>query len=295
MEILDVLFRLIGVFYCLGGVLGIRVVLMDSILDRALAAITLKPVPTAEKIQRALLAASFVGLGAGGAALAFLSTWALVFFVVSVLCHLTWLAWSNTMDALEEKEPVRRERKALPVSKASLVFWFVVAAAFLMWSVGRLEPLDDARPLFASGVVALLQIGWLAWTGRERRSGASSVWDQSDETPHELEKEPTSIIIDPAFGCWPLINADTGERFNHMTWLEQALAERVEEWDDLFQASFDPDDFFAPNDFGSPEADRLYMTEAEAIRAALEAVYGEGNVRFGEMWTGDHDDASSPA
>jgi len=291
MDLIDPLFRAVGLFYVFAGYTSLRAILMDAFLDRAISALGAGREDPLEGTRRRLLGALGVSVGAGGAALALMSSWALPLFLLNTAAQALWLAGARRrfIAPQEDEESGRRQ-----VANAALLYAVATAAVAWLWWTGRLGPWGD---LAAIGGIILATAGlsfWfvvkLSWNPRPTTGDV----DDAGE-PYADETEPRRVLIDPAFGYWPLVDADNNRRFSHWRWLPAELAGQIEEWDDVFQLSFDGEDPLAPNVFPSPEAEEGYRTEADAIAVALRAVYGPGNVGFGPGWTDDDLPSPSPA
>lgn len=285
MDPVDLFFRAVGVFYALAGLAVTRAMLMDGLLDKALAAITLKAEQPKERIRRGLLGTGAVVTGASGAALALLSFWALPLFLLNVAIQAGWLWWARTAFVPEDEEEAQGRRRSL---NTAAIYAVAALGVAWLWRDGRLGPWNDA---VAAAGIAAVAAGLGFWLLRHSLWNPASTFSfASSGDDGEAETAPRRVIIDPSRWCWPLINADTQARFNHLTWLDDELAWRVEHWDDLFQNAFDPDDDRAGPAFASPQEEAGYEAEALAIAEALKAAYGAENVSFGPGWT----DADEP-
>lgn len=285
MDPIDILFRAVGLFYVLAGWLGLRAIAMDAMLDRAIAAIGSHAEDPKEASKRHLLASLSVMVGASGAALALFSFWALPLFLANTLFQALWISGGRRLftDA-GDGEGGRRQ-----VANAAILYAAVTAGVAWLWWGGRLGPWHDPVPVLGIiGVAAGLYL-WLmrslSWTPH-----SPFAFDpDKDRRGADEAAAPVRVLIDPAFGYLPLVDADTRKRFNHWHRLPDTLADRIETWDDVFQLSFDPDDVTAANRFRSAEEEAAYHAEAEAIAVELGAVYGPGNVAFGPGWHGGNE------
>lgn len=284
MDPIDILFRAVGLFYVLAGWLGLRAVVMDAMLDKAIAAIGSSAEDPKEVSKRRVLACFSTMIGASGAALALLSFWALPLFLANIVLQAVWVAWARRfLVDTDEGDDARGRRQVI---NAAIVYAVATAGVVWLWREGHLGPWDD--PVAVLGVLAVaagLAIWFrrsLAWTPRPPLATEPDAYDAADDAG-----PPARVLIDPAFGYLPLVDADTRKRFNHWHWLPDTLAGRIEAWDDVFQLSFDPDDVTAANRFESSEQERAFEAEAMAIAAELGALYGPDNVAFGPGWDGD--------
>src|SRR5690606_40506862 len=84
----------VGVFYAFAGVVVLRRMAMDRLLDLALQAITLQETAVKERIQSRLLTFGGCLTLASGLALATLSPWAAVFFAANSVVQGGYLLWA---------------------------------------------------------------------------------------------------------------------------------------------------------------------------------------------------------
>src|SRR5690606_3618132 len=96
MDFLDILLRLIGIFYLLASVAIMRTLVLDRMMDLMLSGITLEPQAPREAQRRWFWGISGLSIGMGGAALMVLSLWAVPLFVVGLASQFVYLAWART-------------------------------------------------------------------------------------------------------------------------------------------------------------------------------------------------------
>ena len=112
MDAIDITARLVGAFYVFGGVMTLRAIAMDAVLDKALAAITLgRPDHDGELRRRVLTALSLVTAEAGGALLLLggLAPW---LFLLNLGLQAGWLFWARTRFPPEDEEDARGRRQS---------------------------------------------------------------------------------------------------------------------------------------------------------------------------------------
>lgn len=282
MDATDIFFRLAGGFYLVAGWFGVRTVLMDSLLDKALAALSAGKEDPAERGRRWIVGTSTVGIGASGAALLAMSSWALPLFLASTAAQAAWIAGGRRFFIPEEEDDEAARRQ---VVNAPILYGAVTAGVVWLWSAGRLAPWGDPLGIAAP---ALAAAGLGAWFVHHMAWKAPSPGGFGDDDPapafDEDEEAPSSVTIDPAFGSYPLVDAATGRRFNHFRWLDEELAGRIEDWDDGFQLAFGEDSEWQEMRFPSTKEEAAWRADGLAIAGALEAVYGSANVSIGEGW-----------
>ena len=279
MDTIDIVFRLAGVFYLFAGWFGLRAVLLDSVLDKALAALSAGKEDPSERRRRWIVGISTVVIGACGAALLLMSRWALPLFLLSTLAQAVWIAGARRFFISEEEDEETSRRQ---VVNAAIIYAAVTIGVVWLWREGRLLPWDE--PLGVAGT-ALAASGLLIWFVYHMRWNAPSPGN-FDPSAWQAEEGPmaTSIVISPEQGFYPFIDADSGRRFSHFHRYEIDLAGRIEEWDDRFQNAFSFEDVPQGPDFASPEEEASWRMEAMAIAEALKEIHGAENVVFGESW-----------
>lgn len=281
MDAIDTAFRLVGGFYLFAGWLGLRAILLDSVLDKALAAISAGKADPKERGRRWVLGASTVAIGASGAALMTMSAWALPLFVGSVAAQAVWIGGARRLfiSAEDDDEASRRQ-----LVNAAILYGLVAIGVIWLWDAGRLQPFDEPVGVVATTLAAVGLGLWFVYHMAWDAASPASFDPPPDEKEDDREA-PARIVIAPKFGWQPLINADTGRRFSHFRWIED-LAPRIEAWDDGFQMafSFSADDTPSGPDFPSPQDEAAWRAEGLAIAEELRGIYGEDNISFGPGW-----------
>ena len=155
---LEIVLRLVGAFYVFAGVLGMRAMVMDHLLDQMLAGITLKPIPQKEHRRRWLLTASTLAIGMGGMALMVLSLWAAPLFLFGAVGQAVYLVWARTA-FLPENELERTGRRQ--TINAALLYGLVTVSVCAAALSGLLRDWLDPWALLipTSGLGLLLPIG----------------------------------------------------------------------------------------------------------------------------------------
>ncbi|MCO5159007.1 MAG: hypothetical protein M9945_20110 [Aquamicrobium sp.] len=286
MDAIDVVFRLIGAFYVFAGWLGLRAILMDSVLDKALAALSAGKEDPSETRRRWILGASTVLIGASGAALLTMSSWALPLFVFCAASQAIWIGGARRFFIAPEDDDEAGRRQ---VRNAAILYGAVALGVVWLWGTGRLLPWDEPFGVVGTALTAaglgLWFVYHMAW-----KAASPGVFDPNDDV--EDVPAPARIVISPRQGFYPLIDADTGQRFSHMYWYDGTLGFRIEDWDDVFQEAFTLEDVPQGPDFASPEAEAAWRAEGLAIAEALKEILGPENVIFVEGWeTGQGADA----
>lgn len=127
---------MLGAVYGLAGLAGWRRARMNAFMDRALAGITLKPVPQIERFVGAWLHLDALLLGAAALGLALSSRWGSLFAVLVVIEQGLFVLWSERFYPAEHPEDARNREGAI------IVVGFYAALAVLavgLWWMGMLS------------------------------------------------------------------------------------------------------------------------------------------------------------
>lgn len=271
MEPGDILPRIVGIFYLLSGMAGLHVMAMDVLMDKALAAITLKPTPGAEIIRRRLLTSGSFAVGVSGAALMVLSLWAVPLFLLAGALQLGWLLWAHkgypTEGELDEKG--RRQ-----TTMAAIIYGTMTAAVVWLGVSGRLFDWRDPWALFipvAALALGLFGFRHMVWNRRRRPT-----WDKDEPAPqYQIPPAPPRVLLAPTWGFYPLRNADNDDGIAYGDYLPEELADRLYVWTLAFHGSDDDQtrEYWAW--FDTPEDEAAHRLEGAALVPELAAIFGE--------------------
>ena len=275
-----ILFTL-GVFYAAGGVVLVRRMAVDTFLDKALAALTMKTNKAEETATRILTAGAWLTL-ASGLTLMAQSRAALVVFAVNIALQAGYLIWAQRARPPED-ELERRGRKA--TINAFFIYVGVFGLVILMEQQGLW------RAWFGQGFSGLLSelvavglttaaLVWLIWNppGRKRQTddgGGDGHFpaylddDPAGEPGHDPLRVPVSLRLAPEYNCWPTWDEDHFSNVDPaILGFSDGLLQRLRDWDDLFQKTYNPDDPFE-SCFASVDEERLWADEAAAVWAGI--------------------------
>lgn len=276
MDILSMIACGVGAFYILAALILMRSMAMDRLLDQALEGITLKPTPAKESGRRWLLGASALAYGMGGAALILLNIWAVPLFVVGAVLQLAYLVWARSAFVPEDALEARGRRQT--INAAMLYFVATTFVCWLGWR-GKLAGWDDTLALAipATGLFLLVIVArHLLWQAPRVPHDASAFMEAAiDDAPAPLPLH--RIRLEPSWGRFCVVDADTGEDRDPDVYLPTVLAERVYLWSLAFQAC-DDDSRSICAEFEDLEHERLHREEGNAIVAELAVLYGNENV-----------------
>ena len=266
-----------GLFYTLGGVVLIRRMAMDRLLDQAIAAITLKRDRVEETATRLLTIGGWLTF-ASGLSLMAQSRAALVIFSLNILAQGGYLAWAARHRPVTD-EAERRGRAA--TRNALLIYVGVFALVVVVEQHGLWRSwlgtgiAGLVADLVAIGAVTVTFIFLLTNTG-SRRSGKKGksypdfLDPGEDEGPdYDPTKPPSCLRLAPEYQCWPLWDDESYTNIDpESLGFSAELIERIRRWDDLFQNGYNPDDPFNSG-FASLEEERLWTDQAQEVWEAL--------------------------
>ena len=275
--------HLIGAFYAFAGMVILRAMTMDRLMDVMLAALTLKPTPRAERLTSQILTLGAVLTLCSGLTLLLLSRFAPLVFLANVVVQGLYLVWAARAlppeDALEAKG--RRQT-------TNAFFLYCVATGFVCVCsyLGVFTPwteLGGVPGWLRELLLPLLLTGGVSWYFLRDRGAKNTDTDRDSDAPQttippqEWYSKPVKAVrIAPEYQCWPLWNDETGDNLhpNDLD-LSNDLARRILAWDDAFQATFNQEDPMESK-FPTPEEEDAYQAET---RILAEAIHQE--------WTGD--------
>lgn len=266
----------VGAFYVFAGVVVMRSMAMERLMDRMLAALN-DPTDANDQTRVAVLSAGAVLTLASGAALAILSPLALPLFAANVVVQGGYLLWAARAIPLQDAS----EAKGRAQTRNAFVI-YCAAAAFVAWlsTQGHLRPWSAGMTalLIDGAIVAAVVLGTWAFIHMPRKGDATMRLGEggglatplADYTP---PPKPTHLRLAPEFACSPLWDGDTGDPVSVFALdLPGDLAYRIEEWDDVFQKTFQLDDPES-SAFASQDEHDAYVAEGKAILIELRKVW----------------------
>lgn len=270
---IDIAARLIGAFYAFGGWLALRYLLTDDLLDKMIAALKVAQPEPRDVVRRRVLACVGLLTCLSGVALLLLSQWAVVLFLVTLAAQAALLVWAGR--AFPPRDAADRQGRRATIN-AAIVYAAMTAVVLWLQSDGRLsswtDPVGPAAMVLVGGALGVWMWGHLKWKAGEVED--DEPWPEFEPDLHP----PTRVRLAPVIGDWTLWDADDGRGLDPFTYLPEELAQRVEQWEAARERALDPEDVFGPPRFATPAAAGEYAEERRAIVAALEAVFGAGNV-----------------
>ncbi len=271
MDLFEILARLMGAFYALGGAFTLRAVAGDAVLDKALSAISMTPPDREDVIRRWVMTFAAVLTGMSGIALMMLSGWATPLFLTNLALQAAWLVYTIKRDASDPEEALGRRRRV-----NAAVLWTLVTA-LVLWLGWRhrlsalLEPWTPA--LMTAALVA--GIAWVLPHLTWNPASPPRPEELADDAP--LLPMPDRVRLELRYGYLPLWDADTGFAINAADHVSPELFQRLVEWENAFHEAVDPSSPDEGPDFTAAQA-VAHRDEGLAIAEALAAVFGSDNV-----------------
>jgi len=137
--------RFVGAFYLLGGLFALRAARMNNLMDKALAAIELKPTPVEERVRDVALTVGAVLTTLSGLALVLLFKWSAWLFAANLVAQVGYLIYASQklkpQDALEQQGRNRTRNAAIT--------WGLATLAVIWWTREGLLTFPDGLSLFA--------------------------------------------------------------------------------------------------------------------------------------------------
>lgn len=279
MDAVGIVLRVVGAFYALAGMFLLRNLAMDRLMDQMLTAISMAPQPAKEAQRRWLWGVSGLAIGMGGIALMVLSLWALPLFALGLLSQWFYLAWARTAFPPESEDEIKGRRQT---TNAANLYAIATVGVFWAASSGRLHAWDDlwALAIPAFGVMMLASVArHFLWSPRrvqdDWNDGETFETDAFDAPPASTADR---VRLEPHWYNQSLLDAETGQPVDAAALFGIALAERVEQWGQVFRFH-DPDgEERRAAEFVSVDDEIAHRNEALRLIEAMEAVLGEGNV-----------------
>jgi len=283
-SLLNWIVQALGAFYAFAGIVVLRQMALDRLMDQALAALG-EPVCAAERTRSRLLIVGGCFTLASGLALVTLSRWSVAIFAAAVLVHGGYLALAaRAVPPQDEGE--RKGRRA--TVNAFIVY--VAAFAFVIYAGwrGAMRPWPFLGAGFAAALAELgvivavtLAVAWY-FQHKSNLTGESVFSRRSDTDPgaprqedeHEWRDEPASprphhLRLAPEYHCWPTWDEENGNLVDPADLgLSQALVDRINAWDARFQETYRDDDPYGSR-FSDVAQERQWVRDGNAIAADL--------------------------
>lgn len=142
----------VGVFYVLAGIVVLRQMALERLLDQALAAITMRPASALDRRETQLLSLGGYLTFASGLSALTLSRWSVALFAMASLAQALYLVWAARATPPQD-ETERKGRRA--TFNAFLIY--LAASAFVIYAAwhGAVRPWPFLDPGFATALAEL--------------------------------------------------------------------------------------------------------------------------------------------
>ena len=263
---------LIGAFYIFAGFVVMRTMAMSTLIDRVLMALDPTSDSKAELLRSQVLLVGAYLTMASGVALLIMSPFAPYAFLLNTLVQGGYLIWAER--AFPPEDAIDRQGRQR--TKNAFVI-YLAASAFVGWMAfqGYLRPWagSDVAALDLGIIVLALGLAWaLVYLPKREQKKQDSAFEPIEELPNgdavrdfREDPPPKRLRVAPEWGCWPLWNDETGDNVSHFHLkIPEDLMGRIEEWDDLWQGTYNGDD--PPTGDFKTQAERdAYIIEGHAI------------------------------
>lgn len=262
-----------GLLYAAGGIVLARRMAMDTLLDKAIAALTLKRDPVEEAATRILTIGAALTF-ASGLALMALSRSALVFFVLNICLQAGYLVWSARARP-PENDMERRGRQSMInalliyIGVFGLVLMIEQAGLWRSWFGGAAwEVLAE----FAAAALVTAGFGWaILAPARGQSAPQEELPPFFPDMPDADSESPDCLRLMPEYRCWPLWDDTHFDNIDPQTLgFSDSLLQRIADWDAVYQNSYREDDPFVSG-FTDIAEERRWAEESHAVAAAIEA------------------------
>lgn len=269
----------VGVFYAFAGLVVIRAMTLDRLMDQVLVAIKKPGRSFSPSFQSRLLQIGAYLTLASGLSLMMLSPFTAVLFLSNAAWQGGYLAWAAYAVPPEDDADAKGRRQTV-----NAFVLFLAATAFVVWlaAQGFLRPWD--APLWRHTIDGAMLLagcvgGWALihrpWARRRAAnlSSADAIPDDEAIIAPEPQRRPERLRLAPEWGAWPLWDDDTGEPVSPFSLgLPGELAARIDAWDSTFQTTYNPDDP-ASGGFMDDAERAAFLEEGRAIAAALKEAW----------------------
>lgn len=273
-EPLALFLRAIGTFYIFAGIVALRAMAMDRLMDAMLAALAGGAPSVKNSVRFFLLGGGAVLTFAGGAALALLHWLALPLMLLNALMQAVWLIYAQKHFPPEDADEARGRART---RHAFLIYLVATALVLAAWH-GRTVIFYSSH-LSAGGVACagLAASVWLFVKSRLAQGPVAAAGHDDLSAAPASEAEPSrSLCLAPFPGDWPIFDYETGVRYSpERLRLPQSLVERIAAFEEATLAVTDVDHVDGPMVTDMAAYERL-AKEAEAIVTAMEEFFEPG-------------------
>lgn len=272
--------RLLGAFYAFAGVVVLRQLASDRLIQMVHAALNGGVRPN-DAIRAAWLAAGGVFTLLCGLALAGLNAIAPALMLVNVAMQGGWLLYAARAFPPQDEEDAKGRRQTI---NAFLLFLGFTVLVIWLVRTGRVVLFPDEM---AARIIGLAAIALASWQGWHVWRFSKGQWPDGERSPTlDAPEEPVDppvfdppqrVMLSPRLGCWPLWDMDTGRNVSvDSIDLPADLSRDISAFEDAVIGAIDVD-----------HAEGPILTDKAQI-AALEAQATALTLRLGEVYGADN-------
>jgi hypothetical protein len=280
----EIALRLIGAFYILAGLVAARQMVMEAFLDKALAGLTLKPVPRADRLRGRWMVGIAATVFTGGVMLLALSILALPAFLACAAAQAAYILYvaPRLIDPEEPPDPDGRGR----TRNAFLIYLGATALVAAAAVAGPLRwPRDDPWPAVIGGIVAAVFIAFhLRRLGLPAGNRGSAFAEPLEPEAAEQLPEKVRLMVRPF--VLPFADDATGRVVPQslaVSAFGEALVADILDWEEAYLDTIPPRK--RTGGFADPEAATRHEAEGRALAERMAAVVGAERVIYAAVGT----------
>lgn len=280
----EIVIRFVGAFYVLAGLFAARQMMMESLLDNALAGLTLKPVPEADRRRGRWMLGIAASVFAGGVLLLVLSVLALPAFLAGSVAQGVYLGYvaPRLIDPEEPPDPAGRRgtRNAFLIYLAATAFVGSVASAgHLLW------PGEDPWPA-AIAVIAIAAFAAYHMAKMREPLGGRYSPSANPLLPEAPEVLPDRVRLMVRPFVVPFADDDTGRVVPQslaVSTFGQELVADILDWEEAYLATIPPRK--RTGGFADREAAARHEAEGRVLAERMAVVIGPDRVTYATVGT----------
>jgi hypothetical protein len=282
---IDIGIRLVGAFYIVAGIIAARQMVIEAFMDKALASITLKPVPRVDRLRGRWMLATAIAVFAGGVLLAVLSVLALPAFLAAAALQAAYIGYvaPRLIDPDEEPDPDGRRATV----NAFLIYLVATALVGTVAWAGLLRwPLDEPWPLAGAAVVAIAFAAYHLRQTAAVLTGRSTPAYSDPTAPEEAAVLPQKVRLMIRPFVLPFADDATGwvvpQKLAIQTFGEELVGD-ILDWETNYLGSIPQGK--RKGGFTDPQQAEYHEMEGRSLAARMAEKIGEDRVTYAPVGT----------
>lgn len=259
----------LGLFYAVGGILHMRALVMDAMVDSLLVALG-DGEASRERLRTRILTVGAALTFASGVSLMAMSRWTLLIFAINVTLQGGYLVWAA--HAFPPRDELERKGRRSTL-RAFFIYLAVLGLVIVSHRLGAWH--IWVEPAFVELAVIALPTLAVPWFFRRRGKPADNAIPAAPQPAPQIPPAdlppPARLRLAPEYHCSPLWDDERGTMVDPAgLGLSEGLLDRILVWNAAFQATNREDDLldsFLP--FPDVAAERAWVKEGKAIAADL--------------------------